>query len=297
MKAPNVVPWMRRAHLYAGLFLAPWVLLYGLSGLVFNHGDWFADADARPRPWTSEPAALAQHLDANELARRVVAALDGLARTEDAPSVWRLAAGSAPSFQGEIVVQGEDEQGGTVLLWLDPASDEGASRRTPPAITPETHALDLDVGAARHAAQELLVARASAAQPELGGVRFGAAQLPALHLELERDGERRSASYDPQGGVLTLSDPSASRSLRPSEFLTRLHLSHGYPSGGPAQTLTSTRALFVDAVACALCFWAVSGLVMWWPLKRHRRPGGCVIVASLVLVAIVWRGMYGLFVG
>ena len=32
---------LRRAHMYAGLFMTPWVLLYGLSGFAFNHSSWF----------------------------------------------------------------------------------------------------------------------------------------------------------------------------------------------------------------------------------------------------------------
>src|ERR1051325_2243606 len=40
--AENAMKIMRRTPLYAGLFLAPWVAMYGFSGLIFNHGNWFA---------------------------------------------------------------------------------------------------------------------------------------------------------------------------------------------------------------------------------------------------------------
>ena len=29
--------WIRRIHLYSGLFMLPWVLLYGATALLFNH--------------------------------------------------------------------------------------------------------------------------------------------------------------------------------------------------------------------------------------------------------------------
>ncbi len=52
---------MRRTHLYAGLFLAPWVAMYGFSGLIFNHGNWFAPGGAnKPIEWTVEVTALPQ---------------------------------------------------------------------------------------------------------------------------------------------------------------------------------------------------------------------------------------------
>ena len=31
----------RRTHLYAGLFLLPWVFLYGITGAMFNHQGLF----------------------------------------------------------------------------------------------------------------------------------------------------------------------------------------------------------------------------------------------------------------
>ena len=42
MNGMNGMKIVRRTHLYAGLFLAPWVAMYGFSGLIFNHGNWFA---------------------------------------------------------------------------------------------------------------------------------------------------------------------------------------------------------------------------------------------------------------
>ena len=35
----------RRTHLYLGLFLTPWVLLYAVSSVPFSHGDYFEQRD------------------------------------------------------------------------------------------------------------------------------------------------------------------------------------------------------------------------------------------------------------
>src|SRR5262245_17420681 len=35
---------VRRTHLYFGLFLLPWAVLYGATGFLFNHPSAFADA-------------------------------------------------------------------------------------------------------------------------------------------------------------------------------------------------------------------------------------------------------------
>ncbi len=39
----------RRTHLYLGLVLTPWFLLYAASGFILNHGEWFQRGDAK---WT-----------------------------------------------------------------------------------------------------------------------------------------------------------------------------------------------------------------------------------------------------
>lgn len=42
MKFPHV---NRRTHLYLGLFLTPWVLLYAVSSIPFSHGSYFEERD------------------------------------------------------------------------------------------------------------------------------------------------------------------------------------------------------------------------------------------------------------
>jgi hypothetical protein len=42
----------RRTHLYLGLVLAPWFLLYAASGSILNHAEWFQHADNRDSKWT-----------------------------------------------------------------------------------------------------------------------------------------------------------------------------------------------------------------------------------------------------
>ncbi|MDO8543818.1 MAG: PepSY domain-containing protein [Opitutaceae bacterium] len=39
----------RRTHLYLGLILVPWVLMYGLSSLIISHQSWFRSET--PPPW------------------------------------------------------------------------------------------------------------------------------------------------------------------------------------------------------------------------------------------------------
>jgi hypothetical protein len=42
----------RRVHLYLGLLLAPWLLMYGVSSFIVIHETWFKMA--REREWELE---------------------------------------------------------------------------------------------------------------------------------------------------------------------------------------------------------------------------------------------------
>lgn len=50
MKSWNLI--VRRTHLYLGMLLMPWLLVYGLSTLVLNHVEWFPTyRPADPKLW------------------------------------------------------------------------------------------------------------------------------------------------------------------------------------------------------------------------------------------------------
>ena len=35
--------WMRALHLYTGLFLVPWMMVYAVSAFCLNHSEWFTE--------------------------------------------------------------------------------------------------------------------------------------------------------------------------------------------------------------------------------------------------------------
>src|ERR1043165_7961536 len=71
---------LRRAHLYAGLFLLPWVVLYAVTAFLFNHPTAFSD-----QPYVSfgrsalAGAPMESPPGAADVAAQVVAALQARA--------------------------------------------------------------------------------------------------------------------------------------------------------------------------------------------------------------------------
>lgn len=90
--------WMRRLHLYSGLFLAPWMVIYGLSALLLNHNAQFREwLGLEPPTWKLvrqldwRPGMDAPH-EPRELALQMLSAagLEGAWRFIGQPRAERL---------------------------------------------------------------------------------------------------------------------------------------------------------------------------------------------------------------
>ena len=125
----------------------------------------------------------------------------------------------------------------------------------------------------------------------------GEGDFPRLSFPVEHGKERRVATYDLRSGLVSFSPAPEPRSMRVPDFLTSLHMSHGYPSNKKSEMMRTVRAAFVDAMAFLMCFWALSGIVMWLQLKQLRRSGLMVAIASLFATVFVWGAMYRFFTG
>jgi hypothetical protein len=90
------------------------------------------------------------------------------------------------------------------------------------------------------------------------------------------------------GGAPEADEPTA-RELSAGQFLTRLHLAHGYPAEANYRWWW---AIIVDAMGAIMVFWGFSGLLMWWQVKRTRRLGMIVLILSLVVTIWVGVGMH-----
>jgi hypothetical protein len=119
----------RRTHLYAGLFLAPWVAMYGFSGFIFNHGSWFAPGGgSKPIEWTVDVTALPQWPEPDALARKVVAALNAAEKDKAGGTEYRLSAEGRPKLQGGVSLEGQG-RGGRFRLSLFSTGRSARARR------------------------------------------------------------------------------------------------------------------------------------------------------------------------
>jgi hypothetical protein len=287
---------VRRAHLFSGLFLLPWVLVYGVSAFLFNHPGAFPDQPTRSfgaeairgTPLESLPRP-------DELARQVVEALrEREAARGESPS-YRLVQPERAAFARDRVLVLARGGGLDHSIAVDLGSGTGTVRSRS-AGEPEAPAPFAVPGGVRvtpslpKQLQQAVPQVLSRLDLPVDEVTIPGA-LPDLIFYLEADGRRWRAAYQPQRGSVSGKPADApSERMSAQRFLKQLHLAHGYPAG------VGTRwfwAVLVDALFVALVFWGLSGLLMWWQLKRVRFWGAVTLLASAAATAWLALGMYG----
>lgn len=272
---------LRRVHLYSGLFLIPWVMVYAISAILFNHGTWFTDADYRDLD-ASGPRMAAQPLDATTVAREILAAIDS-------GSAAQLDLAEAPRWS-DALVEVEDESHDH-LIRFDPETGEGTVRtrekseprpRSPFPRSVEWEPRDDYVAE---------VSQNGVPAVEALGLHGEEAELsrgPSVHFTATTpEGEAWNLSYDVSRESLRARP--ATREFDAREFVLRLHMTHGYPDRVSPHLFWVIGA---DILAIAFVVWAFSGLAMWVQMKKLRVWGLVTLGASLLTAGALGWGMF-----
>lgn len=292
--ARRLTHWVRRLHLYSGLFLLPWVLLYAVTAFLFNHPTAFSDQPYRSFGRAAVAGTPMQELPpARDTAERVVRALN----EADPAAGYQLVEPDRSVFTREFAFATAKGNGEAHSILIEVASSTGTIRTataaaSPPAKSPfDGRKIAISDGAAD---------RMKAALPEVlarRGLEAGEVTVTSVpdvaFLVRATDGAAWRATYNGMTGVVTgLPAGESAESPSARRFLTRLHLASGYPGhAGPRWYW----ALVVDAVSAAMVFWAASGLVMWWQVRAVRLAGGVCLLAGAALAAWLAAEMYGVF--
>jgi hypothetical protein len=270
---------VRRAHLFAGLFMTPWVFLYGVTGFLFNHPEAFPDREVRTAGRAAlRGTALEDFPSTPKLADGVVEALNAAAGTP----AFRLIDREDASFSRTLFVTATGH-GREHSVRLDPETGDVLVRSTsargaPPIPWSGPTALRLP-----NSPRDRLARGIPALLAKLGidADETAVRNPPDLICTIEHEGRHWRIAYNLQSGATSARPAGAPESgLSTRLFLTRLRLSFAYPSRVDARWFW---AIAVDAMFVAMVFWGVSGLLMWWQIKKLRAWGTLVLIASILI--------------
>lgn len=302
---------LRRGHLYLGLFLLPWAILYGVTAFLFNHPTAFSD---NPTVSFGREATAGTPLEGvpspREQAEQVVAKLNELHKP-DVP--WTLGPGEV-KYNREFAFATAKAEGKTVSILVDVKSGGGTVRSTPDKPKAEPVKAPFAVGSAAPTGgrgsrgnppavpvkegiklDPPLPERVKAAVPVIlertgfDGRDITVTSVPDLVFPLDADGQTWTATYNATTGGVTGAPPDTPTGPNWRQFLLRLHTAHGYPGEPNARW---GWAVIVDVMAAVMVFWGVSGLVMWWQVKATRIAGAVTLVLSAIAATVLGVMMY-----
>jgi hypothetical protein len=305
---------VRRSHMYLGLLLCPWALLYGMTAYLFNHPSHFSDSNLRTfSSDVLEQAGFFGVGSPDELAEQVV---DGL--NERFPDAQLTLNRQSPiRFDGDFFFASartdtklvqllifRNGSGGSVREQLEQKKDDqpaapfaipGQSKSSP---TPESQIdpddlsrpLKLDKGLDQGIDKALPEIARRIGYSDIAG-SFKLTSVPALEFVAKSQDTEWRVRYDSLKGTVAASpvDPSQpSKQFGWRRYLLRMHTTHGYPGEASPRFYW---AIIVDTMAAVMIFWGLSGILMWWQLKRLRFWGGVTIASSVILASWLFASM------
>jgi hypothetical protein len=303
---------VRRLHLYFGLFLFPWAVLYGVTAFLFNHPSAFPDEPVMPFNASTLAGTPLETLPTpREQAEVVVAALNAKQKPE---VPYRLGDGPVEYATRDFVFANVRTGDRTFSILYDVKGHDGRVRETTPhsASAEKAPFATGKVEPRRMMSSTPTHKHSDAVKPDGSVVdRFKAAaptilercgcptgevtvtSAPDLRFPIVAGDRTWTATYSLLNGSVTGSpaDQKRESDLSVRRFLTRMHLAHGFPGEVNAKWVW---AVVVDAMAFVMCFWGVSGLFMWWQLKATRRPGSVVLSLSAIAATALGFAMYAL---
>lgn len=321
---------IRRIHLYAGLLMFPWVILYGFTALLFNHSTWFQDRNTTIEHFQLSPEQIALLPTAQQ---QVQSAFDGMAaKLEDSgiqqPNI-KLESTTPPELQGMFIAL-VDQPKEFVAVIMDPESGTGFVRK----INRPKKKRSLNLGVEQANLEALLGApmRLEIQSPELDWYQAAQRILPQLGVDARTAqlqqvpcvefsivvGEKAvpmrcapslTAPVDSKAGAVITenSEKPATRTgssgsfgdliaveLNQRDLSWRSYLlSLHLAHGYPFEkTIRWFWAIAVDLMFASMIFWGFSGLIMWWQIKRTRRIGWILILLSAFMAVALAYGMH-----
>jgi hypothetical protein len=301
---------VRRTHLYLGLLLLPWAILYGITGFLFNHPRFFADA---PTTHFSRADVAGTPLEVAPTPQdQAIAVLTALNQQQSPTTPYALGPGPIHYGTRESFVATVKAQQRTFFVVYDPNTQSGTIRETTTravaqqapfatgrADAPRQRGMGMG-GPMKHdpsgiTIEDSIIERLKAAIPmilERKGFPQGDVTVttaPDIKFPVVAHGQLWTAIYNPlTTSVQGIAGPETS-DLTARTFLLRLHLSRGYPGDVTTKWLW---AVGVDAMALTLCFWGASWLFMWWQIKATRVLGLVALVLSLATATGLALAMY-----
>ena len=292
---PKLLKLLRRAHMYTGLVLLPWIILFGITGVFFNHPTWFSRQQViySTDSHNVEKITGFKPPDPKKIASQIVDELN--IKKADSSENFTLDNSMSPMVSGRLGFFLDNEEA-QYFLYLDTVN--GISKIESRSKFPEVEAPNIDGQVIDLLDQNSTELEAGVAELfNNAGIesdskpRMFRSQPKVIFNVIDTNGTSFNIGYNIVSGKLSVRQTDKPPPMEMRSILTRLHRLHRYPDEVNVRWVWS---FFVDATGLMLIFWGVSGIIMWWQIKPTRVVGVIGISVALIIAFLVGTGTVNL---
>jgi hypothetical protein len=281
--------------MYSGLFMAPWILVYAISGFLFNHWALFnADSEHEISSAVIAKTAISRIPTADTVAQRLVSILN---TRRDSDGKWEISSDERPHFSNDWDIGQLSEEGRVSGLRVDLDRRVGSltlSQWPKPSPSGDMHFNGLEKPILDDDLKAAIYADAFALAPpgQKPARKFDKeVKTPEVVFLARHQNKSWLMSYSLADASLN-AKPTSSLALSFGDFMKRLHTTSGYPVGVQPRLFWS---IVADAVALLMCFWVVTGIAMWIQMKELRSWGLVVVALAVIVAWMICSGMHRQF--
>lgn len=276
----------RRIHLYTGLFMIPFIFVFGLSGITFNHSSFLSSERSVDYFTLNENESLEKHFP--NLDKLAAELLDSLATKSliDASQISQV------KYNNTVILRSLNEEADYRIQMDIPTHNVQIMTLPDFAVNPALVSRGTLETSYKLNDNELLehmdnVLKNRGFNPGKSRVQ----RIPNLAMEIESENKQYRVLYNLRNGNYRIDDLNK-RKFRLNNLVGNLHELHGYPLSG-----FSLKWLWVfcaDVLAGLMMIWAITGLIMWLKMKRQFVIGLIILSVSLILFTAILINQYDL---
>jgi hypothetical protein len=274
----------RRVHMYAGLIMIPYIFIFGLSGLLFNHPTWLINRTSDSYTLTEENSFNRLFPDLEKLAYSVKDSL--------------LSKGEL--FDGQVTDVGYDNL--MILRNINDVEDYRVQIDIPSSkveVMSLPDFVDKTTVSRGNILFENLVSERELFEnlknvlkkKELVPGKSRLQRVPNLAFNVSNSDKSYKVVFNLINGNYRVINPD-NREFKMNYFLTNIHQEHGYPING--FSVKWLWVFFADLLGFLMIIWAISGFIMWYKIKKSRAIGAVVLCLTALLSFYLLIAQYDL---
>jgi len=281
----NLLKLNRQVHMYTGLFMIPFLFIFGLSGISFNHSAFLSANRSVDFFELNENETLSEHFpNLDKLASELI---DTLAYKDILDNCHI----KSVKYDNTMIVRSKNKDA-DYRIQVDIPSNKVQIMTLPDFVADPIVARGQIDYTHKLNSNELLMDIEKIIHSK--GFNSGVSRtqrIPDVVIDVESENINYRIHYNLENGQYRVNDLDQ-RKFKLNYLIGNSHELHGYPLSG--FSLKWLWVFFADLLALLMMLWSITGLIMWYKMKKNYLIGLILLSISFILFVSIIINQYEL---